>query len=76
MTRVQFKELVEAVTRGDATDEKELAVVKSRIQDPASGVSFSPRKKPRFLDDSWEFADLEMLPAIEEGPEDIGGHRC
>jgi hypothetical protein len=66
LTRVQFKELIEAVIAGDAA---ELAIVKSRTLDPGEGVSFTPTKKPRYSD-GWDFPDIEILPPLEEVPED------
>ena len=50
-------------------DEVKLAEVRVQIKNPLAGVSFTPRKKPRFSDDSWKFPNLDMLPAIEEGVE-------
>jgi hypothetical protein len=71
--RVQIKELMEAATRGGAIDVIELGAIKQRILNPSSGVSFTPRKKPLYSDDSWEFAGggLEVLPVIEEAPDPL-----
>jgi hypothetical protein len=62
---------MEAASRGDAIDSVELGAIKQRILNPSSGVSFTPRKKPRYSDDSWEFAGggLDVLPSIEEAPD-------
>jgi hypothetical protein len=68
ITRVEFKALFQAVVDGDASNESELAVIKGRILSPSSGVGFTPRKKPRYSDSSWDFAELDILPPLEEGP--------
>jgi hypothetical protein len=39
---------------------------------PAKGVSFTSRKKPRFSEDSsWEYTKEELLPSILEAPGDV-----
>jgi hypothetical protein len=68
LSRIQFKDLMEAVINGDAVTEAELAAIKKRVLNPASGVSYTPRKKPRYSEDTWDFPDMEMLPTIAEGP--------
>jgi hypothetical protein len=73
LDRVQVKELMEAVTRGDAITVLELVAIKARVLNPSSGVSFTPRKKPRYSEDTWEFPDLENLPAIAEGGPELEG---
>jgi hypothetical protein len=71
LSRIQFKELVEAVQGkgGEMIDESDLKVVKAKILNPSSGVSFTPRKKARYSAESWEFPDVEVLGVIEEGPD-------
>jgi hypothetical protein len=78
LPRLQVKELMEAIINGDATSRAELEAIKERTVNPSSGVSFTPRKKPRYSDD-WDFPELELLPTIEEGPdpqdaEELQGH--
>jgi hypothetical protein len=48
LTRVQFRELVQLVTSQAVTTKEELIATKERVMNPAKGVSFTPRKKPRF----------------------------
>jgi hypothetical protein len=73
LTRVQFRELVQLVTSQAVTSEEELLATKERVMNPAKGVSFTPRKKPRFSSDpSWEYAEEDVLPAIAEAPEADG----
>ena len=69
LTRVEFKELAEAAKGGVVQDIAEFDIVKTKIFDPLSGVSFTPQKKVRYSDDSWEYPDVEMLPTISEGPD-------
>jgi hypothetical protein len=70
ITRVEFKALFQAVISGDAANETELKAIKIRIMNPTAGVSFTPRKKPRYSDDSsWDFPDVAVLPTLEEGPD-------
>jgi hypothetical protein len=71
LTRLQFKELFEAVQAGDASDAAELATIKSKILDPSSGVGFTPRKKPRYSEE-WEYPEVEALPPIDEIPAGLG----
>jgi hypothetical protein len=74
LTRVQFRELVFLVRTQDVTMVEELEDAKARIMNPAKGVSFTPRKKPRFLtDSSWEYAEADVLPRIPEVPSTPGG---
>jgi uncharacterized coiled-coil protein SlyX len=69
LTRIQFKELVELITNLEVTTVEELLDAKDRVVNPARGVSFTPRKKPRFssgmLDD---YSDVEVMPSIGELP--------
>ncbi len=51
VTRVQFNELVGLLKSQAVTTEDELFEVKERIM-AESGVSFTPRKKPRFSSES------------------------
>jgi hypothetical protein len=70
LTRVQFRELVHLVTSRAVSSKEELLVTKERVMDPAKGVSFTPRKKPRFSSDpTWEYAEADILPSITEAPE-------
>jgi hypothetical protein len=66
---VQFKELIEAVKGGEMLDESDLKIVTAKIFNPSSGVSFTPRKKARYADNSWEFAEVEFWETIKEGPD-------
>jgi hypothetical protein len=59
---------MEAIINGDTVKVTELRLFKKRILNPSLGVSFTPRKKPRCLEDQWEFLDLELLQTIKEGP--------
>jgi hypothetical protein len=65
---VEFKALFQAVIDRDARNKSELAVIKGRILSPTSGVGFTPRKKPRYLDLSWDSAELDILPPLKEDP--------
>jgi hypothetical protein len=57
LTRVQFCKLVQLVTLQTVTLEEELLASKERVLNPSKGVSFTPRKKPRFSSDpTWEYA--------------------
>jgi hypothetical protein len=68
LTRVQFNELVGLVKSQGVTTEDELFDVKDRIL-ADSGVSFTPRKKPRFsAESSFEYVEADLLPTIEEAP--------
>jgi hypothetical protein len=74
LSRVQFQELVALVRSQEVTTSEELLEAKTRIQNPAKGVSFTPRKKPRFSNDpTWEYAEADMLPSIPEIPDTPGG---
>jgi hypothetical protein len=74
ITRVQFRKLADLVKTQAVTTKEELLDAKVRVLDPAKGVSFTPRKKPRFLSESsWEYAEDELLPAIEEAPSTTEG---
>jgi hypothetical protein len=74
LTRVQFQELVTLVQTLDVTTVEELDDAKKRILNPSKGVSFTPRKKPRFSTDStWEYAEADNLPAIPEVPRTAEG---
>lgn len=68
LTRIQFVELMEAAITGDASSVTELAEIKTRVLDPTSKISFTPRKKPRYSTDAWEFPDLQVLEEIPEIP--------
>jgi hypothetical protein len=53
---------------------EELLDTKIHVLHPAKGVSFTPRRKPRFSSNySWEYAEDELLPAINEFPPSIEG---
>jgi hypothetical protein len=70
ITCVEFKALFQAVIDGNASNETELATIKACIMDPSAGVGFTPRKKPRYSEESsWEFPDVAVLPTLEEGPD-------
>lgn len=75
ITQVQFKELIKAMMTGDASDVKDLNIVKSRILDPASGDSFTPCKKPQYSD-GWDFPEINMLPTLEEVPRKLTSRHC
>lgn len=69
ITRVQFRELMQLITSQSVTTKEELLATKERVMNPAKGVSFTPRKKPRFsLDPTWEYAEEDVLPTIAEAP--------
>jgi hypothetical protein len=56
------------------TTTEELLEAKTRIQNPAKGVSFTPRKKPQISNDpAWEYAEADMLLSIPEVPSTPGG---
>jgi hypothetical protein len=78
LSRVQFRELIQLITSQSVTTEEELLDAKARVLNPAKGVSFTPRKKPRFSSDaSWEYAEEDLLPTISEAPggaEDLQDH--
>jgi hypothetical protein len=68
VTRVQFNELVGLIKSQEVTTEDELLDVKDRVM-ADSGVSFTPRKKPRFSSEStFEYVESDLLPTIEEAP--------
>jgi hypothetical protein len=77
MTRVEFKELVGLITTRKVTASAELFEVKERLTKPVA-VSFTPRKKPRFSEESmYDYAETDLLPTISEAPEatsDIQDH--
>jgi hypothetical protein len=74
LTRVQFKELVDLVLDNEVGTAEELLSAKDRVMNPAQGVSFTPRKKPRFSSDQFdEYTELELMPTIEELPGDPDG---
>jgi hypothetical protein len=53
---------------------EELTDATTRIRNPAKGVSFTPRKKPRFsMDSTWDYAETDVLPSIPEVPVSPGG---
>jgi hypothetical protein len=57
LTRVQFQELVQLVMLQAVTSEEELLATKERVTNLAKGVSFMPRKEPRFSSNpTWEYA--------------------
>lgn len=69
ITRVQFRELVQLVTSQAVTTKEELLATKERVMNPSKGVSFTPRKKPRFSSEpTWEYAEEDVLPTIAEAP--------
>jgi hypothetical protein len=68
LTRVQFNELIGLIKDQSVTTPDEFLEVKSRVTGK-SGVSFTPRKKPRFSTDStYEYVEADLLPTIEEAP--------
>jgi hypothetical protein len=69
LSRIQFVELMEAAITGDASSLSELAEIKTRVLEPTSKISFTPRKKPRYSSDRWEFPDLQVLEEIPEIPD-------
>jgi hypothetical protein len=72
LSRVHFKELVDLVQHGDVGSVEELIDSKDRIINPSRGVSFTPRKKPRFsnsfLDD---YSEMDVMASIEEVPTEL-----
>jgi hypothetical protein len=74
LTRVQFKELVDLLVNREVSTVEELLDAKDRVLNPARGVSFTTRKKPRFssglMDD---YADIEVMPTIGELPDSPQG---
>jgi hypothetical protein len=69
LTRVQFCKLIQLITSQSVTTEEELLEAKAWVLNLAKGVSFTPRKKPRFsLESSWEYAEEDLLPTISEAP--------
>jgi hypothetical protein len=74
LTRIQFKKLVNLVLDNEVGSAEELLLAKDRVMNPASGVSFTPRKKPRFSSDQFDkYTELELMPTIKELPEDPDG---
>jgi hypothetical protein len=69
LTRVQFKELVDMIVNLEVSTVDELLDAKDRVLNPARGVSFTPRKKPRFLSGIMDdYFDIEVMPTIGELP--------
>jgi hypothetical protein len=60
---------MEAAITSDASSLSELAEIKIRVLEPTSKISFTPRKKPRYSTDRWEFPDLQVLEEIPEIPD-------
>jgi hypothetical protein len=73
LTRVQFNRLVGAIKSQAVTTPEELFDVKDRMT-AGSGMSFTPRKKPRFSpESSYEYVKADLLPTIGEAPSSPGG---
>jgi hypothetical protein len=73
LTRIQFKELFKLVLDNEVGSAEELLAAKDRVMNPALGVSFTPRKKPRFSSDQFdEYTELELMPTIKELPDESG----
>ena len=72
LTRVQFTKMVAMVKSREVEAPDELKAVLGRIANPAKGVTFTPRKKPKFSGDEshWDYVDVASMPAIEEAPQE------
>jgi hypothetical protein len=76
LTRVQFTEMVAMVKSREVETPDELKAVLGRIANPAKGVTFTPRKKPKFSGDEshWDYVDVGSMPVIEEAPQEDDGN--
>jgi hypothetical protein len=75
LTRLQVSELFDLVRTGAVVTFEELMAAKFRVLNPTEGVSFTPRKKPRFSTSDWDYNETEALPAIAEVAMDQSGAR-